>query len=266
MVEKDPSPGEPVPDRILNEEKDGALKNIESAQEIFTPHVMVTPHVIITPHVPNPSREVILIWITRSLHDQDQDKEEEEREKRERIITILVTIANSKVGGLICDHILKYGATTISELEYSIPTTRASASRTLNRLQICGVVEKLGYVRSPYRLIKTPGPRILIYSLTGADPQASIEAQKRYAAIQLRQEPERREKVARDREAESRKIDKKGRREENLIRVLEIIKPPITQLGPLYDVLNRLEIVDPEERAMIRSYFVNESTENALAM
>lgn len=256
MVEKDPSPGAPVPDRILNEEKDEAFKNLESEQGIVTSHVMITPHVT------NPSREIILIWRTRSLHDHDHIPIEE-RERRERIVTSLVTIANSKIGGLICDHLLNYGGTTIRELEKVIPTTRASASRTLKILMNNDVIEAHGYVRSPYRAQGHSGPRVPIFILKGADPQASIDAQIRYATLLMKQDPERREKKSRDREENARILNIQRIRDENLRRVLERIKPPITQLGPLYEILDSLQIVDPEERAAINEYFVKESAKQA---
>lgn len=50
-----------------------------------------------------------------------------------------------------------------------------------------------------------------------------------------------------------------SRRDENLRRVLEIIQPPLTQLSPLYETLNSLDINNPDERAAIRDYFVNAS-------
>lgn len=195
---------------------------------------------------------------TRSLHDHDHVPIEE-REKNERIVTSLVTIANSKIGGLICDHLLKHGGATIPELEKAIPTTRASASRTLKILMNNDVVEVHGYVRSPYRAQGQSGPRVPIFILKGADPQASINAQKRYGEIRLKQDPEKREEQARQREIKARALAKQIKKDENLRRVLEVIKPPITQLTSLYEILDSLQINDPEERAAIREYFVNAS-------
>lgn len=139
---------------------------------------------IITPHVTNPSPEIFLIWRIRSLHDHDHISFVD-RDRRERIVTSLVTIANSETGGLICDHLLKHGATTIPELEEVIPTTKATASRTLKRLINFNVVETRGHVGSPYRPRKQAGPRVPIYILKGADPQAAHDAQRRHAELKL---------------------------------------------------------------------------------
>lgn len=213
---------------------------------------------IITPLVTNPSPEIILISTIRSLHDHDHILIGE-IERRERIVTRLVTTANSPIGGLICDHLLKYGGATIPELENVIPTTKATASRTLKGLMNNDCVEIHGYVGSPYRARGHSGPRVPIFILKGADPQASIDAQRRYGAYQMKQDPEKREKEAREREAEARALDNQMRREENLRGVLEIIKPPIPKLGPLHEILDQLEINDPDERTAIKEYFVNAS-------
>ncbi len=122
---------------------------------------------IITPHVTNPSPEILTISRIRSLHDHILNGD---RERRERINTSLVTIANSEKGGLICDYLLKHGGTTIPELEEVIPTTRATASRTLRRLINFNVVETRGHVGPPYRPHRKAGPRVPIFILKGAAP------------------------------------------------------------------------------------------------
>ena len=168
----------------MNTEKDRKELREEGNQGESEDDKTTESVIIITPHVTNPSPELLLIWRIRSLHDHDHILIQE-RERRERIITSLVTIANSETGGLICDHLLKHGATTISILEEVIPTTKATASRTLRRLINFNVVETRGHVGPPYRPHRKSGPRVPIYTLKGAAPQASHDAQRRHAELKL---------------------------------------------------------------------------------
>jgi len=62
-------------------------------------------------------------------------------------------------------------------------------------------------------------------------------------------------------EIESEKAD----REEALKKILEVMKPPIKQLTPLYDKLDDLGIKDTESRAYIRNYFIDRAKPNASA-
>jgi len=239
----------------LNTEKDRKELHDKSNQGEPEDDKNTGPVTNITPHVTNPSPKIILIWRIRSSHDDDI--QEEDRERHEGIITSLVTIANSKVGGTICDILLKHGATTFLEVEYSIPTTRATASRTLNRLHTCGVVNKVGYVRSPYRLRNTPGPHSVIYALKGADPQAAIEAQERYGAsvVKARDLTLEIERQQREAQNEAQALEAKNLVEvralevKNLaVQVLDALPPNHDrfQLTPIYDAMNDLDI-DPTD-------------------
>jgi len=201
---------------------------------------LITPPVIITPHVMNPSREIILIWRTRSLHDHDHVLIEE-RERRERIVTSLVTIANSKIGGLICDYLLKHGGATIPELEKAIPTTRATASRTLKVLMNNDVVEVHGKVRPPYRARGQSGPRVPIFILKGADHQASIEAQKRYGDLVVSSreatlEVERQQRVRESQQREARALEVQNLTD----RVFDALPRPLEKikLAQVHDTMN----------------------------
>ena len=138
---------------------------------------------IVTRHVMNPSADLALISIIRSSYNNN-NIDYKIRDKRRAIITSLVTISSSDVSGRILDHVLKYGAVTIPELEFSLMTTKASASRTLKKLISCSIVRVFGFVGLPYR-DKSPGPRVPIYSLVGADPEVVNGAQRRYGEIQL---------------------------------------------------------------------------------
>lgn len=139
---------------------------------------------IITPLVKDPSRDLVLIGIivTRSNNNNNSRRE---RERRERIVTSLVTIANSDIGGRICRHLLMKGATTLPELVEIIPTSIQSAARIINKLVQFDIVEPKGFVESPYRKVKQPGPRVRVFTLKGADPQAAIDAQRRHAELKL---------------------------------------------------------------------------------
>lgn len=205
---------------------------------------------IITPHVTNPSPEILLIWRIRSSHDDDHVLVEE-REKRERIVTSLVTIANSKIGGLICDHLLEHGGTTIPELVKVIPTTGATASRTLNALVNNGALEEHGYVGPPYRPQGQPGSRVPIFIWKGADPQASIEAQKRYGAsvVHKREAAVEVERQQRVRESQQLEAQREALALEVKVladQVFNALPRPLekTKLMPVFDAMN-LVGVDP---------------------
>ena len=236
----------------MNTEKDRKELHDESNQVEPEDDKNTGPVTNITPHVTNPSPEIILIWRIRSSHDDDDDVPREERERRKGIITSLVTIANSKVGGLVCDLLLKYGSTTLQEVEYSIPTKRGTASRILKGLWICGVVEKVGYVESPYRLRNTPGPRSVIFSLKGADPQAAIEAQERYGdlvvkARDLTLELERQQREAQN---EAQALEAKNLVEAQALEIQDLAgqvfddlpRPFTMRSTPIYDAMNRVGV------------------------
>jgi len=139
---------------------------------------------IITPLVTNPSRDLVLISMIVSCSNNNNNNRLD-RERRERIITRLVTIANSKESGLICAHLLKYGAATLPELVKVIPVTTPTASRTIKYLIQYDIVEPKGFVERPYRKIKQAGPKVRVFILKGADPQAAIDAQRRHAELRL---------------------------------------------------------------------------------
>ncbi len=229
---------------------------------------LITPPVTITPHVTNPSGEILLIWRTRSLHDHDIIPIEE-REKRERIVTSLVTIANSTIGGLICDHLLEYGGATIRELVEVIPTTGATASRTLKALKKYDVVEEHGYVGPPYRDRGQPGPRVPIFIWKGADPQASIEAQKRYGDLMIISREAKLEADRQTRVRESQQLD--AQREAQVLeiqnltdQVFDALLRPVdkTKLTPVYDAMN-LVGVDPTFREDVRTAVITKIIQEA---
>ena len=193
---------------------------------------------IITPHVTNPSPEIVLISTIRSVHDHDH-MIIGDRERRERVVTRLVTIANSTIGGFICDHLLEYGGTTLRELEKVIPTTKATASRTLSSFINFNVVEILGYVGIPYISHKKGGPRVPIYTLKGADPQVSIEAQKRYGDLVKRKSKD-------ELEIETHREEARDNQIQDLVgQVFDDLPRPLTmQSTPIYDAMNRVGIPD----------------------
>jgi len=110
----------------------------------------------------------------------------------------------------------------------------------------------------------TQGNQPKIYMWKWASSEDFHNEQGRYAKL-LRDEKEAEREFIRleQRKAVDRieveNASKQRKREENLRRVLEIIGPPISQLSPLYETLDSLDINDPDERSEIREYFVNES-------
>ncbi len=257
MGEKEPSQGDLVPDRLPDNEREEGVKNLGNNGGIVEHGVMIEPCVIITPHVTNISAELNTIIAIRTLHSNEVIREED-RGRYGRKITSLVRIANNPVGGLICAYLLEHGGATIPELEEMIPCTPATASRTLNKLAFLGVVERRGVVEYPYRA-KKRGLKIPIFVLKGADPIVAIETQRRYAGLKINQDPERRELEFREKETKERIVENQIKTDENLKRVLEIMKPPIGPILPLYELMDSLDIVDYEERKAITDYFVTES-------
>jgi len=111
---------------------------------------------IITPLVTNPSRNLVLIGIIVTRDNNNNNNSRIDRERRERIVTSLVTIANSDIGGRICRYLLMKGATTLPELVEIIPTSIQSAARIIKKLVQFDIVEPKGLVERPYRKIKQP--------------------------------------------------------------------------------------------------------------
>jgi len=254
--EKEPDQGALIPDRLPNKESKGAIKNLGDNGGIVEHGVMIEQRVIITPHV-TISPELHTIITIRSLHSNNNNIIEN-RGRYGRIVTSLVRIANSPVGGLICSYLLEHGGATIPELEEMIPCTPATASRSLKNLAFLGVVERRGVVEYPYRT-QNPGPKIPVFVLKGADPVVSINAQKRFAALQINQDPERRAIESKEQETKERIVENQIKTDENLKRVLELIQPPLDQMAPLYEIMDSLNILEDEERSAIREYFNEES-------
>ena len=221
---------------------------------------------LITPHANNVSATCVLFDELITLRDDYVNNSKEEEERRERLFTSIVNIYLSPISRQISSYLHKQGAVTQPELIENIPTTGATVSRTLNTLRRCGIVEKRGTVGDPYRVHTDRGAGIPIWSLKNAGPEASIEAQKRYGEI-IKKEIEyiQQEKQIDVERIEAEAASKQRMMEDDLRRVLEILKPPIDRMSLIYDAFNKFEIDNHESRSYIKKYFEDETVKIKVA-
>ncbi|MBN2334910.1 winged helix-turn-helix transcriptional regulator [Candidatus Bathyarchaeota archaeon] len=89
----------------------------------------------------------------------------------------------------IIGFLIKNGATTSLELEVETGLPQGTISRNLKALTSLGFVKrpKRARVGSPFKPESDRGPKVKIYALSDASPQAAIEAQMRYATLTNKQ-------------------------------------------------------------------------------
>lgn len=321
MVEKDPSPGAPVPERILDEDKGKKVK--KDSFEAIIPEfpeedetiksLLTSEHSAIKSLLTNPISYTIIELGIKLLRIVEHSIPED-RDKGRNIKTFLILL-NSEHGLPVFEHLLEYGSYTYREIEIKLGVPKPTIHYITTKLIYLQLVEPKTVVL-PFNP-KTPGQRPIVWVLKGAPASFSVDCIKRYYGLVSPIRVEVEEKIisnviretleyfkTKDRigrrvpnqpeigkyikakypDVEGRQIPQiaqkirqmlykivnrvhalpdQSRMEENLSMVLERIKPPITQLGPLYEILDTLQIVDPEERAAINAYFVKESAKQA---
>ena len=129
------------------------------------------------------------------------------QEKAEEIFASLARIVNSDIGRKVLYHYLRHEAVTAYELAEVILVDESTISRLLHKLRRCGVGDKRGIVDKPYH--KGTGPKPKVWVLRGADPEASIRAQIRYADLKQAENGYQQKRLmkAKENEAHAKELD-----------------------------------------------------------
>jgi len=106
-----------------------------------------------------------------------------EKEREEEKIARLCNFFRDPRSRKVALFLHRYGATTSVELCEELGLDEWTVSRRLKALKILGVVTDKGRIGTPYRSPRERGAKVKIWTLTTADPQASIDAQIRYGEL-----------------------------------------------------------------------------------
>jgi len=162
----------------------------------------IEPAELITTGATNYSRERILLDELIASCNNYYNNSTHSKEKSEEIFATLANIINSEVGRKVVFHLLTHEYVTQYELTETIFAETSSMSRVLNKLRKCGIAEKAGIVKKPFRA--GVGPNVHVWGLCGADPEGSIRAQKRYAELKRKENGFQQRRLKQKREAKER--------------------------------------------------------------
>jgi len=290
MEESERDSGEVSPDRPLKEDEEGdeRTRENEDSQEKAPEE----------PSINSRKSETTTLYSTMfDLHKLSHIYETYSRRGGvvpRNIISIIRELIKPQRWAMF-QYYLKHGAATVWILRYSLNMSKPAAYRWHKLLEESGLVEPkttiapIGKMKRPASVwglpdateaqvrdarqyhLKLTSPiyrkadKIAKRYLQEGKPAKTTEGELVRYLKEINEPPRMRQDLARmmlytfSREAKAHALTDQSRREENLRRVLEIMRPPVTKLGPLYETLDSLDINDPDERAAIRDYFVNAS-------
>jgi len=222
MEEAEKDSGEESRDRPLKEDEEGLSEQDQAVPDEVEGGILArVGNIARNASNLTPVSKVILIL--SSLYDDDIIFKEY-GERREGLLAFLASIATAPARRKIIKHIFKHGAVTQPELEQLFGASWSTVSRTMKKLDKFDVTHIVGHVGLPFRAPSQPGPPIYIHVLIGADSEAAIRAQQRYANLPATQK-RRRYKSAHMHTVSEIKVeirdylDSEGIKEANLIEI-----------------------------------------------